>query len=65
MTIEEVRQAVIEIEAYGGDSERAHSAEDDLHQRVLRAVANGDSNSQELAVEALKTLDLQSERWCA
>ena len=65
VTIEDVRKAIAEIEACGGDFECAHSAEDTLHQRVLRAVANGEPNCRELAAEALKTLDLQFERWCA
>ena len=59
-----VRIRVQDIQAISGDDESAHSAEDELYRDVLRYYANGGTDP-ELAKEALKTLDLEFERWCA
>lgn len=47
------------------DDEGAHSEEDDLHQAVLQAIANGAPNSAQLARAALQTCDIDFARWCA
>lgn len=65
MTVEEVKEAIKRIDSMSGDDEAAHSAEDDLHQEVLAAIADGTEHSAELAKEALKTLDISFARWCA
>ena len=65
LTVEKVRAEVERITAIAGDDECAHSAEDDLHQAVLTAIARGEGPAQELAAEALKTLHVDFERWCA
>lgn len=65
MTVEEIRKAVEEIAAEARDFEVAHGDEDSLHVSVLEAIAAGAPNAQELAREALKTLDLKFARYCA
>lgn len=66
MTVDDVKEMVANIAILAGDAEAAHSAEDDLHQDVLRAIANGDCDDpKSCAAEALKTLDIKFERWCA
>ena len=65
MTIDEVKDRVRIIEATRGDDETAHSLEDRLHGEVLRAIADGIDNAQELATEALKTAQIDFCRWCA
>ncbi len=65
MTVDDVIQRVAEINAERNDDEMAHSDEDSLHQDVLVAISNGVDNAQELALEALKTLDISFARWCA
>lgn len=60
---EEVRRRVEYIRVYARtDDEAAHSCEDRLHQDVLRALAE---QGNELAIEALKTLDVAFARHCA
>jgi hypothetical protein len=69
MTVEEVKQRVAALmdDDHRGDAERQHGDEDKLHQDVLRAIASGTQphNAAELAAEALKSLELTFERWCA
>lgn len=66
MTVDEVRERVAKIAAIGGDDELAHGEEDLLHEEVLRAIADGRCpDPAGAAREALKTLDLDFERWCA
>ncbi len=50
-----------------GDSDPpyAHISEDELHEDVLRAIANGAPNAAELAREALETSDAEFYRWYA
>lgn len=50
-----------EVEDYNPDY--AHEAEDRLRHEVLRAIAAGAPNAQELAAEALKSSEMQFERW--
>lgn len=65
MKIQEVIDRIANIKRIRGDDERAHGAEDALHQDVLRAIAGGTKNCRRLATEALKTLDIKFARWCA
>lgn len=65
MTIEEVKNRVAQIVAIRGDDEVAHGKEDDLWRDVLRHIADGGAGARELAIEALTTLDIEFERWCA
>lgn len=65
MSVKEVTIEVERIRAMAGDDESAHSAEDRLHVRVLMAIAAGADNAQDLAIEALKTHDIEFARWCA
>lgn len=64
LAVEEVRRRVELLRETAGDSEVAHAIEDEIHVTVLRAVAAGGTNSVELALEALKTLEIQFNRWC-
>jgi len=66
MTVKDVQKQIHMIAVtLNGDDEQQHSYEDALHKDVLREVAAGAENSQELAIEALKTVDLNFDRWCA
>lgn len=65
MNVDEVKLAVQKINDMRDDDEAAHGNEDDLHRSVLRAIAEGSPVAQELAKEALKTLDIDFSRWCA
>lgn len=65
MTLDEVKKKVLEIEEKKGDNEIAHIEEDELHHAVLREVASGNPESQKMAEEALKTLDIYFSRWHA
>ena len=65
MTVDDVRAEVERIRDLAGDDESAHSAEDRLHQDVLRAISDGAPNAAELAAEVLKTEAIQFARWCA
>lgn len=65
MTIEQVLDRIKELEGRLDDDEKAHAYEDKFHHDVLKAIAAGAENAQELAGLALKTLELKFERWCA
>jgi hypothetical protein len=65
MTVDDVVQRLIDISAKSGDSEIAHHEEDILYFDVLRAIAGGATNAQELAKNALRTRLLTFERWYA
>ncbi len=66
MTVDEVKKRVAYIEACKRDNEAAHSAEDEIHQDVLRAIAEGRcADPAACAAEALKSLDISFARWCA
>lgn len=62
LTVEAIRERVDIIRQTQDDDERAHSLEDALHRDVLMHFAECGS---QLAVEALKTLDVDFARWCA
>lgn len=65
MTIDDVKRRVEAINAIRGDSEEAHSLEDELHWDVLGVIALGAENARELANAAMKTREIEFERWCA
>lgn len=70
MTVEDVRKRVEALPIKGGfdpseaDDASSHQEEDQIHQDVLRAIADGAENPAELAREALETLDKEFYRWC-
>lgn len=64
MTPEQVAARVRDVRAAQMDDERAQVLEDELHQDVLEAIANGAcSDTKACAAEALKTRDLDFARW--
>lgn len=66
MTPNDVHWVITAIKEAVHDSEAAHSMEDDLHQKVLRAIARGTAvDPAACAAAALTTLDLDFPRWCA
>lgn len=65
MNIHQIRQSIESIKEASGDDEKQHSWEDDLWENVLRAISGGAKNPDKLAKEALKTKELDFERWCA
>lgn len=66
LTVEDVKARVEEIRRIAVDDEVAHSTEDDLHQNVLSAIAEGSCDDPAAcAKEALKTRDIKFARWCA
>ena len=65
MTTRDIQIWLEEIQASVGDDERAHGLEDALFVAVLRAIAEGSPNAQELAKEALIITKFGFERWCA
>ena len=67
MNIHEVRECLSIIKKEAHDCEGAHSREDSLHQNVLREIRDHstDQLASAIAREALLTLDIEFERWCA
>ena len=66
MTVEEVQAEVERIRAMALDDEAAHSAEDDLWENALRAIASGETaDAAGIAAAALKTKTIDFARWCA
>ena len=67
MTITDVAAEVERIREMWHDNEKAHSAEDALHRRVLHSIADGLVVGDVRAVvrEALRTLEIDFERWRA
>jgi len=66
MTVFEVKFAVQEIrqEAEKGEGPRAHIADDKLRERVLFAIAIGETdNPAALALAALETTTIEFDRW--
>lgn len=60
---EDVRRVVEIIRRNDDNDENMHSWEDDLYEEVLRAVASGALGAREMAVEALKTQEIEFSRW--
>jgi hypothetical protein len=65
VTRDEVIERVMHIEGSLGDPEIAHRLEDELHRRVLLAIAHGAPNPANLAMYALYTLLFDFRRSCA
>jgi hypothetical protein len=65
VTPDEARERLNFIRDIAGDAEIAHSEEDKFHRAVLSAIANGAQNPAELAGTALRTGQIEFERWCA
>jgi septum formation topological specificity factor MinE len=63
MSIEEVKQRIQSIIDNQRDSETAHYIESTLREDVLKAIANGVDNPQELAQLTLTTKELKFPRW--
>lgn len=63
ITATEVIKAIEWIREHRHDDAAAHTCEDALYVKVLRAVAEGDPKSQELARAALSTLSISFSRW--
>lgn len=61
----DVLDEVERIKEIAGDDEMAHSAEDELHQDVLKFIALGQDENGKLAQAALKTKEIEFSRWCA
>jgi hypothetical protein len=62
----DARKEVERIRAMAGDNEAAHSAEDELHAKVLLAISEGRTkNPRVLAMVALSTSEIEFERWYA
>lgn len=66
MNLDEVNARLAQISEAAADDERAHSMEDELHQAVLRSIADGScDNPAHCAAAALTSLKLDFARWCA
>lgn len=66
LTVAMVAGRVGNIYAERLDNEAAHSAEDKLHQDVLKAIANGEcEDPAACAQQALMTQGIDFERWYA
>ena len=65
-TIKQIKSAVSEIaDLAKHDPEVAHAREVALLKEVLRVIAQGAPDAQELAVEAIKACEIDYERWFA
>ena len=66
MTVGRVLNKVEDIRHAAGDAEAAHGMEDQLHQDVLEAIANGRCQEpKKVAAAALLTKEIEFPRWCA
>ncbi len=66
LSLKDVLDRVKKVADLRGDSEAAHGAEDDLHQEVLRAIADGICDDPAACARgALATLEIKFSRWCA
>ena len=65
MTLDELKAKIRLIRKRSCDDACAHGMEDNLREEVLKEIANGAKNGQELAIEVLKTSDIDFCRWCA
>jgi hypothetical protein len=65
-TIDDVRAAVEVIRAEANDDESAHGTEDELHEAVLQAIADGSCpDPKAWASAALESTKIRFSRWCA
>lgn len=65
MDVTKIRDRVHEIRVCSDNPEGAHTLEDALYLDVLRAIADGAENPEELAREALLAAEIMFPRWCA
>lgn len=66
MNTDWVKEKVAEIKSIAADDEElAHIKEDNLHVGVLKAIASGNHDARNLAYEALKTEEIDFNRWHA
>jgi len=66
LKVAEIIKRLEHIQAVASDDEAAHSKEDELHQAVLDAIANGECELPSVAARiALETLKIKFCRWCA
>ena len=66
MTVDEIKIQVKIIGEVAGDAEVAHAYEDQLHQTVLRNIAEGMCEDPTgCAAAALLTNEFDFPRWCA
>lgn len=63
MDVYDVEAKVSAIQELAADSEIQHAIEDEVRDEVLRAIALGDENAQELAIAVLKTSDIKFTRY--
>lgn len=65
LTLAFIKNTIDEIKTSGNDTEEhSHQLEDSLRHAVLVAIAEGASNSYELAKEVLKTTEIKFHRYC-
>lgn len=66
MTVDDVRKELDRIRSMARDPEAAHGSEDNLHQEVLDAIAEGNCDDPAaLAAAALQSTLISFPRWCA
>lgn len=66
MTPEEVKKRVSDIRICSGDSEGAHSMEDELYADIIEAIRDGKIvDAMRCCEEALRSKDLSFPRWYA
>lgn len=63
MTVAGIHLTIQSIRDLADDDEVAHGMEYDLWESVLRAIAAGAGNPQELAAAALETKGIEFQRW--
>ena len=63
MTIKELKIQIKELKKLAHNFEASHEFEDNLREKVLKEIAAGNPNSQELAQEVLKTSNINFARW--
>jgi hypothetical protein len=63
ITVSQAREMVAEIASASSDEETAHRIERKLRDQVLTAIAQGSTDSLELAEIALSTNDIGFSRW--
>ena len=65
MTVDEIQKEAREIARIGEfDPEEAHSREDLMFEKVLKAIADGHPDAPSLAREAVRSLKSEFSRWC-
>lgn len=65
MNIKAIEAKIESIKKARKDLEHAHLLEDELWHDVLKAIADGADNPQELAAKCLETEAIKFERWYA